>query len=127
MSRRRVVWDGMGFSSVRHGLVTALLAAFLSLFVLVSVVDAAPCGPEATTSPASSALVDSPVDRGDGGGNPDNHAICSHGHCHQSGVAVAETALEPVVSHAGADLNALPIADGLPSRMPAGPERPPRG
>ena len=129
MSRRRVVWDRMGFPSVRHGLMTALLAAFLSLFVLVSAVDAATCGPEAATPPPSSALVDVPADQGGGGGGggPDNHAICSHGHCHHSGVAVAETALEPVVSHAGADLNARPLTNGLPSRMPTGPERPPRG
>ncbi len=126
MSRRRVVWDRMGFPSVRHGLMTALLAAFLSLFVLVSAVDAATCGPEAATSLASSALGDATDQQNDDGG-PDSHAICSHGHCHHSGVAVPQTPDEPVVTHARADLNALPLADGLPSRMPTGPDRPPRG
>ena len=126
MSRRRMVWDRMGFPAVRHGLMTALLAAFLSLFVLVSAVDAATCSPEAMTSPASSAIVDGPVDQGDSGA-PDNHAICSHGHCHHGGVAVPQSPEAPVVTHAGTDLTALPLADGLPSRMPAGPDRPPRG
>ena len=126
MSRTRVVWDGMGFPSVRHGLMTALLAAFVSLFVLVSAVDAATCSPEAMASPASSALADIPVDQDDGG-PADNHAICSHGHCHHGGVAVPQTPDAPVVTHAGADLNARLLADGLPSRVPAGPERPPRG
>lgn len=115
----------MGFPSVRHELMTALLAAFLSLFVLVATVDAATCSPEGATSPASSALADIPVDQDDGP-NPDNHAICSHGHCHHGGVAVPRTPDTPVVAHAGTDLNVLPRADGLPSRMPTGPDRPPR-
>lgn len=128
MSRRRVVWDRMGFSSVRHGLMTALLAAFVSLFVLVSAVDAATCGPEGAVSQVStaSATADQPGDQDDGGG-ADTHAICSHGHCHHGGVAVPQTPEAPAVTRIGAALSAMPMADGLPSRMPAGPERPPRG
>lgn len=126
MSRRRVVWDGMGFPSVRHGLMTALLAAFLSLFVLVSAVDAATCGPEATAAHASEIVADAPSDPADAD-RSDQHAICSHGHCHHGSAAVAQTPDAAVVTHAGAALAALPLADGLPSRMPAGPERPPRG
>lgn len=126
MSRRRVVWDRMGFPSVRHGLMTALLAAFVSLFVLVSAVDAATCSPEAAASRGSTAVADLPGNQDDGGGT-DNHAICSHGHCHHGGVAVPQTPETPAITPVGTVLNALPMADGLPSRMPAGPERPPRG
>lgn len=126
MSRRRVVWDRMGFPSVRHGLMTALLAVFVSLFVLVSAVDAATCSPEATASSVSSTTVASDLPGDQDNGGPDNHAICSHGHCHHGGIAMPQTPDAPVVTHAASDLDALPLADGLPSRMPAGPDRPPR-
>ncbi len=127
LKRRPImVWDRMGFPAVRHGLMTALLAAFLSLFVLVSAVDAATCGPEAATSSAASLIADVPGDDSDGSG-PDSHAICAHGHCHHGGIAVPQSPEAPVMTHAGVDLNALPLVDGLPSRMPAGPDRPPRG
>lgn len=116
----------MGFPSVRQGLMTALLAAFVSLFVLVSSVDAATCGFEAPTSQASGAAVDLPDPQNDDSG-PDGHAICSHGHCHHGGVAVPRTADAPAMTQAGAALDTLPPADGLPSHRPAGPERPPRG
>lgn len=46
MSRRTVLWDGMGFPSTRHGWMAALLASFLALFVLVSAADAFACAPE---------------------------------------------------------------------------------
>ncbi|QTN20829.1 hypothetical protein HZ989_07235 [Brevundimonas sp. AJA228-03] len=104
----------------------ALLASFLALFVLVSAVDAATCAPEAATAPASQIIAEAPADSGDTD-QPDQHAICSHGHCHHGGVAVPQTPDAPAVTHAGANLDALPLADGLPSRMPAGPDRPPRG
>ena len=125
-SRRTVLWDGMGFSSARHGWMTALLASFLALFVLVSAVEAATCAPEAVTAHASEIVADVPSDSDDTD-RPDQHAICSHGHCHHSGVAVPQTPDASVVTHGGAALDALPLADGLPSRMPAGPDRPPRG
>lgn len=121
----RVVWDGMGFSSVRQGLMTALLAAFLSLFVLVSAVDAATCNPETVTAPASTALADSPLEQD--GGSPKNHLIGCHCHCHHGVVAPFETPDTSVAPCPRADLNILPLTDGLPSRMPDGPERPPRG
>lgn len=126
MSRRRVVWDGMGYPLVRHGLMTALLAAFLSLFVLVSAVDAATCSPETATTPVSSALADLPVEPDDGGA-PKSHAICAHCHCHHGGVALPQTPDTPVVTGPRADLNARPLTDGLPLPVPAGPDRPPRG
>lgn len=124
--RRTVLWDAMGFSSARHGWMTALLASFLALFVLVTAVEAATCAPEAATAHASEIVADAPSDS-DNTDRPDQHAICSHGHCHHGGVAVPQTPDAPVVTHAGSDLDALPLADGLPSRMPAGPDRPPRG
>lgn len=126
MSRRRVVRDGMGFPSVRHGLMTALLAAFLSLFVLVSAVDAATCGPEAANAQVSESIADAPSDPADDD-RSNQHAICSHGHCHHGSAAVPQTPDAAIVTHATSDLDALPLADGLPSRMPAGPDRPPRG
>lgn len=125
-SRRTVLWDAMGFSSARHGWMAALLASFLALFVLVSAVEAATCAPEAVTAHAVEMVADAPSDDGDTD-RPDQHAICSHGHCHHGGVAVPQTPDAPAVTHAGGDLDALPLADGLPSRMPAGPDRPPRG
>lgn len=125
-SRWTVLWDAMEFSSVRHGWMAALIASFLALFVLVSAVEAAVCAPEAATAHASETVSDTPADPDDND-RPEQHAICSHGHCHHSGVATAATPGAPVVTHAGADLDALPLADGLPSRMPAGPDRPPRG
>ena len=124
--RRTVLWDAMGFSSAKHGWMTALLASFLALFVLISAVEAATCAPEAVTAHASEIVADAPSDPADTD-RPDQHAICSHGHCHHGGVAVPRTPDAPVVTHAGSDLGALPLADGLPSRMPAGPDRPPRG
>ena len=104
----------------------ALLASFLALFVLVSAVEAATCAPEAATAHASEIVADAPFDSNDTD-RPDQHAICSHGHCHHGGVAVPQASEAPVVTHAGANLDAQPLADGLPSRKPAGPDRPPRG
>ncbi len=46
MSRRAVIWDGMGFPSARQGWMAALLASFLALFVLVSAIDPPPARPK---------------------------------------------------------------------------------
>ena len=127
LKRRPImVWDRMGFPAIRHGLVMALLASFLSLFVLVSAVDAAVCGPEATISHTSEAATDAPAQPDDGGGS-DSHVICSHCHCHHSGVTVAEASNVPATTLGAADLIALAPADGPPSHAPTGPDRPPRG
>ena len=128
MSRTRVVWDGMGFPSVRHGLMTALLAAFVSLFVLVSAVDAAACAPEAGSAQgvaASDVVAVSESGHRDGEGAA-GHVACPHGHCHHSGVTVP-----PAINDMrSAALDRAPLAPSLDqapaSRSPAGPKRPPR-
>lgn len=83
MSRRTVLWDGMGFPSTRHGWMAALLASFLALFVLVSAVDAAACAPEAGRAQAAAAsglthAVVADADHDKGGGAAD-HVACAHG------------------------------------------------
>lgn len=125
-SGRTVLWDAMGFSSARHGWMATLFASFLALFMLVSAVEAATCAPEAVTAHASEILADAPSDPTDTD-RSDQHAICSHGHCHHGSAAVPQMPDAAVVTHTGADLDALALEDGLPSRMPAGPDRPPRG
>lgn len=80
MSRRTVLWDGMGFPSTRHGWMAALLASFLALFVLVSAVDAAACAPEAGRAQAAAAsglthAVVADADHDKGGGAADHVAV----------------------------------------------------
>lgn len=116
----------MGFPTVRHRLMTALLASLLSLFVLVSAVDAAVCGPEATISHGSVATTDAPAQPDDSGA-PDGDLICSHGHCHHVGAGATEAPDVPDATLVAADLTALPPADSPPSHAPTGPDRPPRG
>lgn len=123
--RLTVLWDGMGLSSVRQGWMAALLASFLALVVLVSTVEAATCAPEAMTHAAES-IADAPSNSDDTG-RSEPHAICSHGHCHHSGViAVAEP--EPgLASLTGRELRRMPPTDPLVSSAPAGLDRPPQG
>jgi hypothetical protein len=110
----------MGIPPLKHGWMAALLAAFVALFVLTSAVDAAAC----TTEPTVEAALEAPVDT-DSGEVPDDHAICSHGHCHHGGAIVfVGSELSPAVS-SGEPRVLLP-SEPLASRTPAGPERPPR-
>lgn len=104
----------------------ALLASFFALFVLVSTVEAATCAPEAATTHASETVAEAPADPDDTG-RPDQHAICSHGHCHHSGVADAQA--PDTLTRAVSDRDRAPLrpADRLASRKPTGPDRPPRG
>lgn len=117
----------MGIFPVRHGWMAALLAAFIAMFVLASAVEAATCAPDAAPTHASETLADASSDADDGGDPSDQHAICSHGHCHHSSVATAQAsdALTPTVTNR--DPAPLQPADRLASRKPAGPDRPPRG
>lgn len=125
-SRPTVLWDAMRLFSVRQGWMAALLASILALFVLVSAVEAATCAPESVTTHASETIGETPTDP-DGGGDPDSHAICSHGHCHHSGTATAQTPDALTTTQTGRDTAPLRPADPLASRMPTGPDRPPRG
>lgn len=102
----------------------ALLASFLALFVLVSAVEAAICAPEASAH-TSEAVTEAPTDPDDAG-DPDSHAICSHGHCHHGGVATTQTP-SSLTTTTNRDIAPLRPADPLASRMPTGPDRPPRG
>lgn len=116
----------MGLPSARHGWMAALLASFLALFVLVSTVEAATCAPENATAHTSETAADAPSDSDDNSGS-DQNAICSHGHCHHSGVATAHaSAAQTLIAH---DQDPAPLrsADRLASRIPTGPDRPPRG
>lgn len=124
--RLTMLWDAMGLSSARHGWMAALLASFFALFVLVSTVEAATCAPEAVTAHASETVAEAPVDPDDTG-RSDQHVICSHGHCHHSGVANAQT--PDALTQAMNDHDPAPVrpADRLASRKPTGPDRPPRG
>ncbi|MDI1280004.1 hypothetical protein [Brevundimonas sp.] len=127
MSRRTVLWSTMGLSSARHGWMTALLASFLALFVLISAAEAATCAPEAATAHASERLADSSVDPdSDDNDRPDQRAICAHGHCHHSSSATSQTPEALTLTTNGRD-PALPSIDRLASRKPTGPDRPPRG
>ena len=123
--RRTVLWGGMGLISARRGWMTALLASFLALFVLVSAVEAATCTPESLTAHVAESVADAPSES-DGPGSEQN-AICAHGHCHHSGV----TALNiPAVSEVFAphqETMRVPPADPLGSSAPAGLDRPPQG
>ena len=123
--RTAVLWGGMGLMSARQGWMTALLASFLALFVMVSAVEAATCTPESLTVHAAERVTDAPSES-DGSGS-DQDAICAHGHCHQSGV----TALNiPDVSEVLAPHQAMmrvPETGPLGSSAPAGLDRPPQG
>ena len=104
---------------------TALLAAFVGLFVLTSAVDAATCTTEPVVEASIEFAVDGSVDTGSGEA-PDDHAICSHGHCHHGGAMVAfGCELSPAVT-SGA-LRVLLPSEPLASRTPSGLDRPPRG
>ena len=115
----------MGFSSIRQGLMAALLASFLALFVLVPAVDAMSCSPEAELSETAILLIDD--HSGDAGGDDDaDHAVCSHGHCHHGGVSTpARSAMSFDAVATRAPVYMQPESR-LVSHPPAGPERPPR-
>lgn len=130
MSRTSVLWDRMGLWSVRHSFAAAFFASLLSLFVLVSAVDAAACAPEAKATPTVAVLdrhapsaMDADHEPGDLG-TP--HVACAHGHCHHSGVTVPPAAGD--MKSAMLDHAPLPpsLEQILGSRTPTGPKRPPR-
>lgn len=101
----------------------ALLALFVAVFVLIPTVDAAACAVELEPAHAAASVAD---DGGDLPSDPDDHAICSHGHCHHGGaVAVGHGDVSPAA--ASGEPRVLLPSDPLASRTPAGPERPPRG
>lgn len=110
-------------SANRHGIVAALFALFVALFVLIPTIDASACAVELEPAHAATSIKDTsdgdPVD-------PGEHAICSHGHCHHGG-ATAPSSPVPTAMTVAISLSPLhPYSEPLASRAPSGLERPPR-
>lgn len=107
----------------RYGLMSALLALILTVFVLIPTADAATCAVEAETSHSAAIMVE---DAGDEPVEPVDHAVCSHGHCHHSGGAMASSPQPESVSPIAVSSLLRPASEPLASRAPSGLERPPR-
>lgn len=123
MIKPSVLWGGMGLILTRQRLTAALIALFVALLVLVPSIDAVACSAEFEPTHAARVVDGDPSDA-DGIESP--HGVCSHGHCHHAGtdlnggldVEASPTTAESSPAVSGDDL--------LASRVPAGPERPPR-
>jgi hypothetical protein len=120
---RTVLWGGMVRSVNRNSVVAALIALLVAVFVLIPTVDAAACAVELEPSHIATSAVD---DGGDLPSDPDDHAICSHGHCHHSGTAMPSSPQSVTVTTAAASNLLRPTDEPLASRAPSGLERPPR-
>ncbi len=107
----------------RFGLMAALFALFVAIFVLIPTVDAAACAIELEPTHAA-ASVDN--DGNDQPTDADGHAICSHGHCHHGGTTLPSSPQQFAVNSPGAASPVRPSSDDLKSRVPSGPKRPPR-
>jgi hypothetical protein len=124
IGRTVVVWGGMGVTSNRHWMITALLALLVAVFVLAPVVDAAACGSEIEPAHASSSI-DQPSQPDDGPSG--DHSLCAHGHCHHGG-AVLPYPTEPDATRTHFEAPTLkPNKAPLASHSPSGLKRPPRG
>ena len=123
MLPRTVLKGGMVRSENRPGIMAALLALFVAVFVLIPTVDAAACAVELEPAHAAASVAD---DGGDLPSDPDDHAICSHGHCHHSGTAMPSWPQSVAVTAANSPNLLRPAAEPLASRAPSGLERPPR-
>ena len=113
----------MSSSSCRFGLASALFALFLAVFVLIPTVDAAACAMELEPAHAAASVAD---DGGDLPSDSDDHAICSHGHCHHSGTTLPLSPQSVAMTAAVAPNLLRPADEPLASRAPDGLERPPR-
>lgn len=107
----------------RFGVVAALFALLVAVFVLIPTVDAAACAAELEPAHAAASTAD---DGGDLPSDPDDHAICSHGHCHHSGTAIPSSPQSITVTTVVAPTLLRPTDEPLASRAPSGLERPPR-
>ena len=110
-------------SANRYGITAALFALFVAVFVLIPTFDAAACAVELEPAHAAASVAD---DGGDLPSEPDDHAICSHGHCHHSGTAMPSSTQSVSVTAAVAPSLLRPTDEPLASRAPSGLERPPR-
>lgn len=102
-----------------------LLAAFAAFFVLTSALDAAACAPEAAGSHAQQTRFSEPSDADPGDGQGQD-AICSHGHCHQSGVTAVEAPEVTLGPAPSREPRRLAAEQPLRSCAPTGPDRPPQ-
>lgn len=107
----------------RFGLMSALIALFVAVFVLIPTVDAAACAVELEPAHATASVAD---DGSDLPSDPDDHAICSHGHCHHSATAMPSSPQSVAVTASIAPSLLRPADEPLASRAPSGLERPPR-
>lgn len=114
----------MGLTSNRHWMIAALLALFVTMFVLAPVADAATCAVEAEVSHTSTSISqpDEPTNAPSG-----DHGLCAHGHCHHSGVALPQPApMKFSMGHSTAPA-LKPSNAPSTSHSPNGLKRPPRG
>ena len=107
----------------RLGLVAALFALFVAVFILIPTVDAAACAVELEPAHAAASVA---YDGGDLPSDSDDHAICSHGHCHHGGTAIPSSPQSDAVTTAVAPRLLRPADEPMASRAPSGLERPPR-
>jgi len=107
----------------RHVFIAVLFALFVAVFVLIPPVDAAACAVELEPAHAAASVAD---DGGDLPSDPDDHAICSHGHCHHSGTAMPSSPQSVAVTAAVTPSLLRPTDEPLASRMTGGLERPPK-
>jgi len=124
-ARRPVLWGRRGLASFRHGLMATLLTAFVGLFVLTSVVDAAACTPKAAGSHAAQTVVSEPSDT-DSGAGQDQDAICAHGHCLYGGVPAVDAPDVTAGPTPRREPRRLAAEQPLRSCAPAGLDRPPQ-
>lgn len=110
-------------SENRHSIIAALFALFVAVFVLIPTVDAAACAVELEPAHAAASVAD---DGGDLPSDSDDHAICSHGHCHHSGTAMPSSTQSVAVTAIVAPNLLRPTDEPLASRAPSGLKRPPR-
>lgn len=108
--------------SNKVGIVAALIALFVAVFVLIPTVDAAACAVELEPAHAAASL----YDNGEMPAGPETHAVCSHGHCHHSGAAIPESPQATSVARIAAPSLLRPTTEPLASRAPSGLKRPPR-
>lgn len=118
-----VLQRGMGSILTRQRLTAALIALFVAVLVLVPSFDAVACSAELEPTHAAQVVDGDPSDA-DGIESP--HGVCSHGHCHHA--ANGQTGALDLDATPSPDVGSRAISgdDLLASRVPAGPERPPR-
>ncbi|MEQ7154109.1 hypothetical protein [Brevundimonas aurifodinae] len=113
----------MGSILARHRIVTALIALFVAVLVLVPSIDAVACSTELEPTHAAQVMEG---DTGEGEDIGSAHGVCSHGHCHHVSTPLGGTQELDTSAWLEGRSRAIIGDDLLSSRVPAGPERPPR-